>query len=237
MTACSHEGLVEKGLDFFNKMKVDHKIEPTIQHYGCLVDLMGKTGKVKEAFDLINNTPMEANEVLWYSLLNACKIHQNFKLGDKVEKKLLNLNSLSPSTYVMLSNMYSKAQKWEHVALTRKDMTQNWLIKTPGYSCIQVKRKAYKFVSNDIMLSHCQGVSHVIYQMELQLKFEGYFPDTSDVFLDVDDKEKIERLSRHSQKLAIAFGLINTSEGSPIRIVRNLRMCKDCHTYTKKYRC
>ena len=112
-------------------------------------------------------------------------------------------------------------------------MTQNGLIKTPGYSCIQVKRKAYKFVSNDIMLSHCQGVSHMIYQMELQLKFEGYFPDTSDVFLDVDDKEKIERLSRHSQKLAIAFGLINTSEGSPIRIVRNLRMCKDCHTYTK----
>ena len=111
MTACSHEGLVEKGLDFFNKMKVDHKIEPTIQHYGCLVDLMGKAGKVKEAFDLINNTPMEANEVLWYSLLNACKIHQNFELGDKVAKKLLNLNSLSPSTYVMLSNMYAKAQK------------------------------------------------------------------------------------------------------------------------------
>lgn len=64
LTACSHEGLVEKGLDFFNKMKVDHKIKPTIQHYGCLVDLMGKAGKVKEAFDLINNTPMEANEVL-----------------------------------------------------------------------------------------------------------------------------------------------------------------------------
>ncbi|GJT14089.1 pentatricopeptide repeat-containing protein [Tanacetum coccineum] len=233
LTACSHEGLVEKGLDFFNNMEVNHKIEPTIQHYGCLVDLMGKAGKVKEAFDLINNMPMEANEVLWYSLLNACKIHQEIGLGEKVAKKLLNLNSLSPSTYVMLSNMYAKAQRWDHVALTRKDMTQNGLIKTPGYSCVQVKRKAYKFVSNDIMLSHCEGVSDMIYQMELQLKFEGYFPDTSDVFLDVDDKEKIERLSRHSQKLAIAFGLINTTEGSPIRIVRNLRMCKDCHTYTK----
>lgn len=233
LTACSQTGLVEEGFDFFKKMKVNHKIEPTIQHYGCLVDLMGKAGKVKEAFDFIRSMPMEANDVLWYSLLSACRIHQDLELGKKVAEKLLQLNSQTPGGYVTLSNIYAKARKWDHVALTRREMGQKELMKTPGFSFIHVKRKVYKFVSNDIMWAHCEGVADMIYQMELQLKFEGYSPDLSEVLLDVDEEEKIERLSRHSQKLAIAFGLIHTSEGSPIRIVRNMRMCKDCHIYTK----
>ncbi|XP_071737378.1 pentatricopeptide repeat-containing protein At1g31920 [Rutidosis leptorrhynchoides] len=230
LTACRQTGLVEKGLDFFIKMNVDHKIEPTIQHYGCLVDLMGKAGKVKEAFDLIKNMPIEANQVLWHSLLDACKVRQDIELGEKVAERLLKLNSETHSPHVILSNMYAKAQKWENVALTRKEMGQKGLMKTPGFTFIHVKRKVYKFVSNDNMWAR---VSDMNYQMEWQLKFEGYSPDTSEVLLDVDEQEKIERLSRHSQKLAIAFGLIHTSQGSTIRIVRNMRMCKDCHTCTK----
>nr|XP_043627841.1 pentatricopeptide repeat-containing protein At1g31920 [Erigeron canadensis] len=233
LTACSQTSQVEKGLDFFQKMKVEHRIEPTIQHYGCLVDLMGKAGKVKEAFDLINNMSMEANDVLWSCLLGACRVHRDLELGENVAEKLLKLNSETTSPYVMLSNMYAKAQKWENVALTRREMGQKRLMKTPGFSLIQVKRKVYKFVSNDIQWAHCEGVSDMIHQMEWQLRFEGYMPDISEVLLDVDEEEKIERLSRHSQKLAIAFGLIHTSQDSPIRIVRNMRMCKDCHIYTK----
>ncbi|KAD6453710.1 hypothetical protein E3N88_08416 [Mikania micrantha] len=233
LTACSQTGLLEKGLDFFKKMTADHKIKPTIQHYGCLVDLMSKAGKVKEAFDLIDNMPMEANDALWYSLLDACRVHQDLELGEQVAEKLLNLNSQTPNPYVILSNMYAKAKKWENVALTRRKMGQKGLMKTPGFSIIQVKRKVYKFVSNDIMWAHCKELSDMLYQMEWQLKFEGYSPDTSEVLLDVDEDEKRERLSRHSQKLAIAFGLINTAQGSLIRIVRNMRMCKDCHNYTK----
>ncbi|KAL8238942.1 hypothetical protein R6Q59_015509 [Mikania micrantha] len=91
-------------------------------------------------------------------------------------------------------------------------MGQKGLMKTPGFSIIQVKRKDYKFVSNDIMWAHCKELSDMLYQMEWQLKFEGYSPDTSEVLLDVDEDEKRERLSRHSQKLAIAFGLINTAQ-------------------------
>ncbi|KAF5774439.1 putative tetratricopeptide-like helical domain superfamily, DYW domain-containing protein [Helianthus annuus] len=233
LTACSQTGQVEKGLEFFKKMTVDHKIEPTIQHYGCLVDLMGKAGKVKEAFDLIKNMPMEANDALWYSLLDACRIHQDIELGEKVAEKLLNMSSQTPSPYVILSNMYAKAGKWENVASARREMGQKGLTKTPGFSLIQVKRKVYKFVSNDVMWAHCKELSDMIYQMEWQLKFDGYSPDTSEVLLDVDEDEKRERLSKHSQKLALAFGLINTSHGSSVRIVRNMRMCKDCHTYTK----
>ncbi|KVH91652.1 pentatricopeptide repeat-containing protein At1g31920 [Cynara cardunculus var. scolymus] len=233
LTACSHAGLVHEGLQLFEKMKVEHQIEPTIHHYGCLVDLMGKAGKVREAFEFIKNMPMEANDVLWYSLLGACRVHQDVELGEKVAEKLLQLNPQTASAYVMLSNMYAKARKWEHVALTRGEMAQKGLTKTPGFSFIQVKRKVYKFVSNDLLWPQSEGIPDMVYQMEWQLKFEGYSPDTSEVLLDVDEEEKRERLSRHSQKLAIAFGMIHTSQGSPISIVRSMRMCKDCHTYTK----
>jgi hypothetical protein len=84
-------------------------------------------------------------------------------------------------------------------------------------------------------MSHpqCKGIYEMIHQMEWQLKFEGYSPDTSHVLFDVDEEEKRQRLKAHSQKLAMAFALIHTSQGAPIRIARNLRMCNDCHTYTK----
>lgn len=129
--------------------------------------------------------------------------------------------------------MYAQAQRWEDVATTRTKIAQNGLIQTPGFSSVEVKRKFYKFVSQDKSHPQCNDVYEMLHQMEWQLKFEGYSPETSKVLLDVDEEEKRERISRHSQKLAIAFALIHTSQGSPIRIVRNLKMCSDCHTYTK----
>ncbi|XP_023739467.1 pentatricopeptide repeat-containing protein At1g31920 [Lactuca sativa] len=232
LTACSHVGLLKDGFTLFEKMKED-KIEPTIEHYGCLVDAMGKMGKVTEAFEFIKKMPMEANEVVWYSLLGACWVHKDLELGEKVAKKLLELNPQQTNgVYAMLSNIYTKSQRWELVSLTRRALV-NPLVKTHGFSFVEVKRKVYKFVSNDTLWAKCEGVSDMLYQMQWQLRFEGYLPDLSEVFLDVDEDEKRERLSRHSQKLAIAFGLIHTSKSSSIRIVRNMRMCKDCHVYTK----
>ncbi|KAL4565141.1 hypothetical protein LXL04_029226 [Taraxacum kok-saghyz] len=231
LTACSHAGLVKDGFTLFEKMKED-KIEPTIEHYGCLVDAMGKVGKVREAFEFIKSMPMEANEVILYSLLGACWVHQDLELGVKIGKKVVELNPQTNGAYVILSNIYAKSQRWELVGLTRKEIAQN-AVKTHGFSFIEVKRKVYKFVSNDILWAKCEGVSNILTQMQWQLKFEGYFPDLSEVLHDVDEDEKRERLSRHSQKLAIAFGLIHTSKDSSIRIVRTMRMCKDCHTFTK----
>lgn len=235
LSSCSQAGLVDEGLQFFDRMKSEHKIEPTIQHYGCLVDLLGRAGRLDEAFELIKNMPMEPNDVLWRSLLGACKAHCNVQLGETAAENLLQVNSHNASDYLVLSNMYAQAQRWEDVALTRTKIAQNGLSQTPGFSSVEVKRKFYKFVSQDKSHPQCNDVDEMLHQMEWQLKFEGYSPETSKVLLDVDEEEKRERLSRHSQKLAIAFALIhNTSQGSPpIRIVRNLKMCSDCHTYTK----
>lgn len=233
LSACSHSGLVDEGLDLFNRMKFEHQIEPTMQHYGCVVDLKGRAGLLEEAFELVQSMPIKANDVVWRSLLSACKIHDNLKLGEIAAENLFRLSSHSPSDCLVLSNMYARAQQWENAAKIRTKMVDDGLIQTPGYSLVEVKTKVYKFVSQDKSNCKLGKIYEMIHQMEWQLRFEGYMPDTSQVMLDVDEEEKRERLKGHSQKLAIAFALIHTSQGSAIRIIRNLRMCNDCHTYTK----
>lgn len=233
LTAFSHAGLVEEGLKCYDMMRFEHGIEPTIQHYGCMVDLMGRSGMLNEALEFIKNMPMEPNDVLWRSLLSACKVHSNVELAEVAAKNLFQLNTHNASDYLTLSNLYAKAQRWQDVASTRTRLAEEGLNQEPGSSSVEVKRKVFKFVSQDKSHPRCEGVYEMLHQMEWQLKFEGYSPDTSQVLLDVDEEEKRQRLSTHSQKLAIAFALVHTSQHSPIRIVRNVRMCSDCHTYTK----
>uniref|UniRef100_A0A2P2MX88 Pentatricopeptide repeat-containing family protein n=1 Tax=Rhizophora mucronata TaxID=61149 RepID=A0A2P2MX88_RHIMU len=233
LSACSHDGLIDEGIQHFTRMKLKHGIEPTIQHYGCMVDLMGRAGMLSDAIELIGTMPIKPNVVVWRSLLNACKVHHNLEIGEIAGRNLKQLCLDNPSVYVVLSNMYARAQKWDDVARLRMEWSCKGFNQTPGFSLVEVKRKVYKFVSQDMSHPECHDVYEMIHQMEWQLKFEGYLPDTSQVLLNVDEEEKRKRLKAHSQKLAIAFALIHTSQGTPIRIDRNLRMCNDCHTYTK----
>lgn len=233
LNACSQAGLVNEGLKYFHLMQSEHGIEPTVQHYSCMVDLMGRAGMLQEAYDLVTSMPVTLKDVAWRSLLSACKAHHNLELGEIAAEVLFQLNSGNPSDYLVLSNMYAQARRWDDMARIRTAMAGNGLIQTPGFSLVEMKRKVYKFVSQDKSQPHSNSIYNMIHQMEWQLKFEGYIPDTSQVLLDVDEEEKRQRLKYHSQKLAIAFALMHTSEGAPIRISRNLRMCSDCHTYTK----
>ncbi|CAK8540288.1 unnamed protein product [Lathyrus sativus] len=233
LSACSHAGLVDEGLQCFKSMQIEHKIDPTVQHYGCMVDLLGRFGMLKEAYELIKGMLIKPNDIIWRSLLSACKVHHNLEIGEIAAENLFALNQNNTGDYLVLANMYAKVQKWDDVAKVRTKMAEKNLVQTPGFSLIEAKRKVYKFVSQDKSIQQWNTIYDMIHQMEWQLKFEGYIPDTSQVLLDVDEEEKRERLKCHSQKLAIAFGLIHTSEGSPIRITRNLRMCSDCHTYAK----
>lgn len=233
LSACSHCGLVDEGLQFFEQMKSEYGVEPTIQHYGCMVDLLGRAGLLIEAYDLIKNMPMKPNDVVWRSLLSACKVHQNLEIGEIAANELLQSNSKNPGDYLLLSYMYARTGRWEDVSQVRTELADKGISQAPGFSSVEVQRKIYRFFSQDVKWPHHDGISDMIHQMEWQLKFEGYVPDTSQVLLNVQEDEKRQRLRGHSQKLAIAFALLNTSRGSPIRVTRNLRMCSDCHTYTK----
>ncbi|GKV10620.1 hypothetical protein SLEP1_g21960 [Rubroshorea leprosula] len=233
LSACSHAGLTDEGFRLFHRMKAEHGIEPTVQHCGCMVDLMGRAGMLNEALEFIKSMPLRPSDVIWRSLLNACRLHSNMEIGEIAAKHLFQLNSQNPGDYLVLSNMHAEAQRWEEAAKIRTEMARKGLYQMPGCSLVEVGRRMYSFVSQDMSNPHCEGVYEMIHQMEWQLRFEGYSPDTSQVLLDVDEEEKRERLKGHSQKLAIAFALIHTSKGSPIRIARNIRMCSDCHKYTK----
>ncbi|KAF8095332.1 hypothetical protein N665_0336s0009 [Sinapis alba] len=234
LNACSHSGLVKEGRRVFEEMLKEGKVEPTAEHYGCLVDLLGRAGLLEEALETIQNMPIEQNDVVWRSFLSSCRVHQNVELGKIAARELIKLNSHNAGDYLVISNMFAQAQMWEDVARVRTEMANKSLKQTPGFSIVEVKGKTHRFVSQDRFHPQCKEIYKMLHQMEWQLKFEGYSPDVTQVLLNVDEEEKRERLKGHSQKVALAFALLYTPAGSIIRIARNLRMCSDCHTYTKK---
>lgn len=233
LSACRHAGLVQEGLELFNKMQLEHQIQPTIQHYGCIIDLLGRAAMFNEALDLIQRMPMAPNDVVWRSLLSAARDHHNLEVGEKAARNLTQLDSKNAGDYLMISNMYARAQRWTDSAMARTMIPQKALDQVAGACIVEVKRKVYSFVSQDKSHSNWEDIYEMIHQMEWQLKFEGYIPDVSEVLHGVDAEEKRQNLRHHSQKLALAFALIHTSQDATIRIVRNIRMCRDCHIYTK----
>ncbi|EOA38731.1 hypothetical protein CARUB_v10010872mg [Capsella rubella] len=234
LNACSHSGLVKEGHRVFEDMLKEGKVEPTAEHYGCLVDLLGRAGLLEEALETIHSMPIKQNDVVWRSFLSSCRVHQNVELGQIAARELLKLASHNPGDYLLISNMYSQARMWDDVARTRTEIANKGLKQIPGFSIVEVKGKTHKFVSQDRSHPQCKEIYKMLNQMEWQLKFEGYSPDLTQILLNVDEEEKRERLKGHSQKVAIAFALLYTPPGSVIKIARNLRMCSDCHTYTKK---
>ncbi|CAN7105949.1 unnamed protein product [Brassica rapa subsp. narinosa] len=234
LNACSHSGLVKEGRRVFEDMLKEGKVEPTAEHYGRLVDLLGRAGLLEEALETIQNMAVEQNDVVWRSFLSSCRVHENVELGKVAARELIKLSSHNPGDYLVISNMYAQAQMWEDVARVRTEMANKGLKQTPGFSIVEVKGKTHRFVSQDRFHPQCKKIYKMLHQMEWQLKFEGYTPDVTQVLLSVDEEEKRERLKGHSLKVALAFALLYTPPGSIIRIARNLRMCSDCHTYTKK---
>lgn len=216
LSACSHAGLLEDGFRCFDRMRLEHRIMLNAQHYGCMVDLMNRAGKLNEAYELIRSMPMGPTNVAWRCLMNACKVHGNLELAECASKNLMQLDAHNAGDYIILSNMYAKAQRWDDAARIRAEMVDREVMQIPGYSRVEVKGKMHTFVSHDKSHPQSDEVYEMLHQMEWQLRFEGYMPDTSQV---------------HSQKLAIAFALVNARNQTPIRIVTNLRTSEECHTY------
>ena len=232
LTACSHGGLVEEGLHIFSLMK-DHGIFPKIEHYGCMVDLLGRAGLLREAFDLIKSMPMEPNDVVWASLLAACRVHRNVEMATYAEEQINELAPQRAGVHVLLSNIYASAGKWNDVARVRLNLREKGVRKLPGSSSIQVNGIINEFTSGDESHPEMTHIALMLQEMSCRFSDAGHIPDLSNVLLDVDEQEKDYLLSRHSEKLAIAFGLIATDRSMPIRVAKNLRMCSDCHSFTK----
>lgn len=233
LAACSHAGLVDEGLSHFNSMISIYNIQPSIEHYGCMVDLFGRTGQIERAEEFTRNMPMKPDHFVLGSLLGACRIHGNLEVAERVAQQLIELNPNNGGAYVLLSNTYASMKKWDEVRRIREAMAERTVKKAPGCSMIEVNGIVHEFVMGDE--SHPQSPEIYLMLEEIidRLKAAGYEPNKSQVLLDVDEEEKENALCRHSEKLAIAFGLISTCTGTTLRIVKNLRVCSDCHVSGK----
>ncbi|KAK9086566.1 hypothetical protein Syun_028960 [Stephania yunnanensis] len=233
LSACSHSGLVEEGIHLFHKMSEEHGITPNEKHYACLVDLLGRAGRLEEADRVIKQMPFEPGSAVLEALLSGCMRNKNIDLGIKTADKLLNLDNMNPGIYVVLSNIYAKGGKWKEMYYIRGIMKQRGLKKTPGYSLIEVENRLHTFFAGDNSHPSWVRISHALENLRMEIEASGYVADTSCVLRNVDEEMKVKLLWGHSERLAIAFGLINTPAGSLIRITKNLRVCDDCHTVTK----
>ncbi|VAH74312.1 unnamed protein product [Triticum turgidum subsp. durum] len=207
--ACSHSGLRDEGWRFFDAMRREHRIEPRLKHYTCMVDLLTNTGNLREAYEFIESMPIEPDSSIWVSLLNGCRIHRDIKLAEEVAERVFELEPENTGYYVLLANIYAEAERWE------------------------ARGKVQVFIAGN--RNHPQGerIAEFLDEVARRMQEEGHDPKKRYALMGADDAVNGESLCGHSSKLAVAFGVLNLSEGRPIRVTKNSRVCTHCHEAAK----
>ncbi|GAB2249570.1 hypothetical protein Droror1_Dr00012929 [Drosera rotundifolia] len=231
--ACSHVGLVDEGTRLFNSMTKDYGIAPSLVHYTCLLDLLSRSGFLDEAENLLKTMPFEPDEAAWAALLSACKQHKHTQVGIRVADRLLSLQPKDPSTYILLSNTYAAGSMWDSVSSVRKLMLAKKIKQEPGYSSIELGKDSQVFYAGEAAHPMKQQLVDLLSELDEEMRKRGYVPDTSNVLHEIGEDEKERQLFWHSERLAVAYGLLRSVPGSVIRVVKNLRICGDCHTVMK----
>ncbi|KAL5973536.1 hypothetical protein ACLOJK_030187 [Asimina triloba] len=233
LSACRHGGLINEGRKIFKAMSSVYHLEPDLEHFACMVDLLGRAGLLDEAWCLIQSMPMVPDAGVWGALLGACRMHSNLMLGEMALKHLVELEPQNPAHYVVLSNIYAQVGNWANATKTRSILKSSGLQKTPGCSWVEVKATVHAFKVGDQSHPDFGRICMIWKGWNEQMKKMGYVSDTSCVLQNVEEEEKESFLSTHSERLAIAFAVLNTESGATVQIVKNLRVCSDCHTVTK----
>ncbi|RVW40031.1 Pentatricopeptide repeat-containing protein [Vitis vinifera] len=195
LVACSHGGLVSEGWHVFESIRNEYGMEPLPEHYGCMVDLLGRAGLLNEACKFVDGMPIRPNSIIWRTLLGACVNHNYIELAEKVKEKINELDSYHDGDYVLLSNVYGGVGDNNH----------------PQF----------------------ESIREFLVSMIDSLKVVGYTPDISNVLFDIEEEEKESTLGYHSEKLAVAFALLCFKDSRTIRVMKNLRICHDCHCFMK----
>ncbi|XP_024516974.1 pentatricopeptide repeat-containing protein At3g26782, mitochondrial [Selaginella moellendorffii] len=259
LTACSHAGMVKPGVWHFGSIRADFGMEPSVDHYVCMVDMLGRAGWLDAAERLVERMPAFSNPadefVPWMALLASCKVHTDVKRAARIsfvlsakKKKLLSSSSSGSGSWhlknsaaplVMLSNIYAQAKKWEEMTGVRNEITEEWskgmiTSRQRGCSFIEVEGAIHEFVAGKLHLHpEHKGIDSEMKRLEELIKSAGYVPDTSVVMHDVEEAEKEGVLHQHSERMAIAFGLMRGGSDTIVRVVNNLRICSDCHAAVK----
>ncbi|CAN8315991.1 unnamed protein product [Cochlearia groenlandica] len=235
LSACAHGGLVEEGRSVYKRMTESYGLIPGVEHHVCMIDMLGRAGFLEEAYRFIHQLDAMGKATppaLWTAMLGACKMHKNFDLGVEIAKRLIELEPENPGHHVMLSNIYALSGKTDEVSHIRDGMIKNNLRKQVGYSVIEVENKTYLFSMGDESHQETGEIYHYLETLMSRCKEIGYKPVSEAVMHQVEDEEKEYSLRYHSEKLAVAFGLLKTVDVA-ITVVKNLRICEDCHSAFK----
>lgn len=224
LTACSHAGLTEKGLGYFYSMQEIYSLNPLSEHYSCVVDLLGRAGRLAEAVNLIESMPVQPDGPVWGALLGACKIHKNVELAELAFNKVVELEPKNIGYYVLLSNIYKEAGNMEGVLKIRVMMRERRLRKDPGYSYVEYQGRNHLFVAGDGRHPQSKEIYAMLDKLEGLAKEDGE---------EENHKQQRENWAVHSERLAIAFALLNSSSNEEILVIKNLRICGDCHMFVK----
>ncbi|XP_043720959.1 putative pentatricopeptide repeat-containing protein At3g23330 [Telopea speciosissima] len=233
LSGCSHAGLVEEGHAYFRSMQEDFGIVPAVEHFTCMVDLLGRAGHLHEAEEFIHSNGISRISSVWKALLSACRLHKKIVMGKWVSDQLLELEPFSAGPYVLLSNICANSHRWEEVAEARSMMEQRGIKKNPGQSWIQLKNQLHTFFMGDRSHPQVTEIYSYLERLISRLKEIGYSIDTDLVMHDVEEEQREILLGFHSEKLAVTYALMSTPSGSLIRVMKNLRICTDCHAFIK----
>ncbi|XP_022722393.1 pentatricopeptide repeat-containing protein At5g66520-like [Durio zibethinus] len=234
LSACAHSRLVEEGRYYFLYMNEVHGIEHRMEHYGCMIDLLGRAGLLDEAKKLIDEMPMSPDVSVLGALFGACRIHGNIELGDQIGKRVIELEPENSGRYVLLGNLYATAGRWEDVGNVRRMMNDRGVKKVPGFSVIELEGVVNEFIAGGRAHPETKEIYAKVDEMLECIRSVGCVPDSTEgVMHDVDEEERENPSYYHSEKLAIALGLLKTKRGETFRITKNLRVCKDCHHASK----
>ncbi|XP_050231317.1 putative pentatricopeptide repeat-containing protein At5g13230, mitochondrial isoform X2 [Mercurialis annua] len=194
LSACSNAGLFDKGQFYFKSMVRDYGIEPCMEHYSCMVWLLGRAGNLDKAVKLIEEIPSEPNVMVWRALLGACVIHNDVDLASISAQRVLHIDPQDEATYVLLSNIYATSRRWKSVASVRKVMKDKGVKKEPGLSWIENQGTVHYFSVGDTSHPDMKMINGMLEWLNMKATRAGYVPNLNSVLLDVEDNEKMRRL-------------------------------------------
>lgn len=232
LTACSRGGLVKEGKHYFDMMK-SYKVEPEIDHYVSFIDLLGRAGLLNEALIFAFKMPMEPTAAVWGALLGACRMHKNAKIGQFAADHVFELDPNDTGPPVLLYNIYASTGQWDDAARVRKTMKHTGVKKEPACSWVEIENSVHMFVADDDTHPNAKEIYNMLDEINMRIRKAGYVPNMDYVLLHIDKQEREAKLQYHSEKIALAFALINMPAGATIRIMKNIRICGDCHSAFK----
>ncbi|KAH1250555.1 Pentatricopeptide repeat-containing protein [Glycine max] len=231
LTALCNAGMFLEIYRWFTRMRVDYGLEPSLEHYTCLVGAMARAGELERAERVVLTMPFEPDAAVWRALLSVCAYRGEADKAWCMAKRVLELEPHDDYAYVSVANVLSSAGRWDDVAELRKMMKDRRVKKKGGRSWIEVQGEVHVFVAGDWKHERSKEIYQKLAELMGDIEKLGYVPVWDEVLHNVGEEKRKESLWYHSEKLAVAFGVLcgSAPPGKPLRIVKNLRICKDCH--------